>query len=86
MVTVCHLRLHVQCPCSVAEQAGGTGAKAKQQAGGAGQAAEVGQPADVEGQPSGVNYDGGPASAKNAGEPSQPVEPPFTTRVRVGDK
>ena len=70
---------------SVGEQAAGAAAKAKQQEGGAGQAPQVGQPADVEGQPSGMNYDGGPASAKDAGAPSQPVEPPFTTRVRTGD-
>ena len=53
---------------SVAGQPGGAAAEAKQRAGGAGQAPEVGQPADVEGPPSSVSYDGGPASAKDAGD------------------
>ena len=80
------IRPHVHRTRSVAERAGGVAAEAKQQVGGAGQTLKVGQPADVEGQPSGVTYDGGPASAKDAGSPSQPVEPPFTTRARVGER
>ena len=85
-VNMCHLRPHVHTARSAAEQAGGVATKAKQQLGGAGGAPEVGQPADVEGQPSGVSYDGRAVSAKDARLPSQPVEPPFTTSARAGDR
>ncbi|KAK9831442.1 hypothetical protein WJX81_005540 [Elliptochloris bilobata] len=71
---------------SVAQQAGGVVAKAKEPLGGVGQTPKVGQPADVEGPPSGVRYDAGPASAKAAEGPAESAVPPFTTQIPIGDR
>lgn len=45
----------------------------------------MGQTPGMEGPPSGVHYDAGPASGKGA-PPSEPAEPPFTTRVHMGER
>ena len=63
---------------SVADHAGSIAAGGKE-------SPKQGQAPGMEGPPSGVHYDAGPASGKGA-PPAEPAEPPFTTRVHVGDR